>query len=210
MPKTAAFDRHHARYESWFVRHAAAYRSELLAVRGFVPPRGSGLEVGVGTGRFAGPLGVTVGLDPSRPMLDVARTRGVVVVQGVAESLPFRARTFDCVLVVTTICFVDDAEAMVAEARRVLAPAGRIVIGFIDRESPVGRDYLDTRAVGPFYADATFFSSAEVERLLSRGGFGRQQWCQTLFGPPETTSEPEAARPGRGRGAFAVVSAPVM
>ena len=33
MPGTAPFEAHHRRYDDWFVRHAAAYQSELLAVR---------------------------------------------------------------------------------------------------------------------------------------------------------------------------------
>ena len=54
------------RYEAWFTRNPAAYHSELLAVRALLPWQGLGLEIGAGTGRFAAPLGVTVGVDPSR------------------------------------------------------------------------------------------------------------------------------------------------
>ena len=60
MPRTAPFEAHHRRYDDWFVRHAAAYQSELLAVRALLPWRGLGLAIGVGTGRFAVPLGVQV------------------------------------------------------------------------------------------------------------------------------------------------------
>ena len=60
MPKAMAFEIHHRRYDEWFVRHAAAYQSELLAVRALLPWRGLGLDIGVGTGRFAAPLMVMV------------------------------------------------------------------------------------------------------------------------------------------------------
>ena len=76
-PKTAPFKSHHRRYEAWFRRHAAAYHSELLAVRALLPWQGLGLEIGVGTGRFAAPLGISVGLDPSGEMLAYAAERGV-------------------------------------------------------------------------------------------------------------------------------------
>ena len=33
MPRTAPFETHHERYESWFDKHEAAYVSELLALR---------------------------------------------------------------------------------------------------------------------------------------------------------------------------------
>jgi len=39
MPRTASFEAHHHRYDDWFVRHAAAYQSELLAVRALLPSK---------------------------------------------------------------------------------------------------------------------------------------------------------------------------
>ncbi|RPH62687.1 MAG: SAM-dependent methyltransferase, partial [Burkholderiales bacterium] len=49
MAKDAPFEQHTARYEAWFERHDAAYVSELLALRPFVPLEGRGLEIGVGS-----------------------------------------------------------------------------------------------------------------------------------------------------------------
>lgn len=88
-PRTAPFVRHHRRYDEWFERHRAAYLSELLAARALLPWSGRGLEIGVGTGRFAAPLGVAFGLDPAAEMLGYARERGIGVVRAVAEALPF-------------------------------------------------------------------------------------------------------------------------
>ena len=107
MPRVAPFEAHHQRYEAWFEKHEAAYISEFLALRPFVPREGCGVEIGVGSGRFAVPLGVQVGVDPSPAMLLHASARGIKVVEGVAENLPFEVGTFDYALVVTTICFVD-------------------------------------------------------------------------------------------------------
>ena len=39
-----------------------------MTIRELLPERGEGLGVGVGTGRFAVPLGVRVGVEPSRTM----------------------------------------------------------------------------------------------------------------------------------------------
>ena len=180
MPKTAPFETHHRRYDAWFVRHAAAYQSELLAVRSLLPWRGLGLAIGVGTGRFAGPLGVEVGIDPAREVLDYAAKRGVSPVQGIAEALPFQNHSFDYILSVTTICFVDDATAMFTEAHRVLKPNGELVIGFIDRTSTLGRYYLAHQAKNVFYRAATFYSADEVEQLLLNTGFASPVWVQTL------------------------------
>ncbi len=207
MPRAAPFEVHHRRYEDWFTTHEPAYQSELLAVRALLPWQGRGLEIGVGSGRFAGPLGVRVGVDPSPAMLRYATARGVLAVQGVAEALPFRDAVFDYALIVTTLCFVDDANAMLAEARRVLAPSGRLVVGFIDRASDLGRDYLAHRTEHVFYREATFYSAAEVDALLRDAGFSDLVWAQTISVAPDQMREAEPLRAGSGTGAFVVVQA---
>lgn len=207
MPRVAPFEAHHRRYEAWFEKHEAAYISELLALRPFVPWEGRGIEIGVGSGRFAAPLGVQVGVDPSPAMLVHAAARGIEVVAGVAENLSFADGSFDHALVVTTLCFVDSPVAMLAEARRVLKPGGRLVMGFIDRESAMGQDYLAHQAENVFYREATFYSADEVARLLLATGFAIGAWGQTLAHPLPETREIEPLRPGRGRCAFVVVAA---
>jgi SAM-dependent methyltransferase len=206
-PRTGPFVRHHRRYDDWFERHSAAYLSELLAVRALLPWRGRGLEIGVGTGRFAAPLGVGFGIDPAAEMLGYARGRGVCVACAVAEALPFAGGAFDYALIVTTICFVDDAAAMLREAARVLRPDGELVIGLIDRDSPLGREYLAHQAENVFYREATFFSAAEVEALLRETGFGEFVWIQTLSIPLSQVRDIEPVSAGTGRGAFLVIRA---
>jgi SAM-dependent methyltransferase len=205
--RVAPFVRHHARYDDWFERHRAAYVSELLAVRALLPRSGRGLEIGVGTGRFAAPLGVEFGIDPAAEMLDYAQARGVRVACAVAEKLPFAHAAFDYALIVTTICFVDDATAMLAEAHRVLKPGAELVIGFIDRTSGLGRHYLVHQAENVFYREAKFYSADEVDRLLRDTGFAEPIWAQTLSAPLDEIREIEPLRAGRGQGAFVVVKA---
>ena len=207
MPRVAPFETHHQRYEAWFEKHEAAYISELLALRPFVPWEGRGIEIGVGSGRFAAPLGVQVGVDPSPAMLVHAAARGIEVVEGVAEHLPFAGGSFDHALVVTTLCFVDSPTQMLAEARRVLKPGGRLVIGFVDRESTLGQNYVVHQAESVFYREATFYSAHEVERLLPEAGFAISAWGQTLAHPLPVTREIEPLRAGRGQCAFVVVAA---
>lgn len=207
MPRTAPFDSHHRRYDEWFVRHAPAYHSELLAVRAQLPWQGLGLSIGVGTGRFAAPLGVQVGIDPAHVVLDYAAQRGIAAVQAAAEALPFADGQFDRALCVTTICFVDDAGAMLREAYRVLQSGGVLVIGFIDRTSELGQHYLAHQAENVFYRDATFFSAAEVEQLLRDTGFTEPVWVQTLTKSLAETRDIESLSSGYGQGAFVVASA---
>ncbi len=58
------FDRTWNDYDQWFNEHQALYETELAALR-LAVPTGAGLEIGVGTGRFAAPLRVRYGLDPA-------------------------------------------------------------------------------------------------------------------------------------------------
>ena len=207
MPNRTPFDAGHGRYEAWFQRHPAAYHAELLAVHALLPWHGLGLEIGVGTGRFAAPLGIRVGLDASRAMLAYAVKRGVSSIQGVAEALPFKDAVFDYGLVVTTICFVDDPQKMLNEAHRVLKSRAPLVIGFVDRTSRLGQQYLAHQAESAFYREARFYSALEVERLLGDSGFVDLAWGQTLSKPLNEIQEIEPLSEGRGHGGFVVVKA---
>lgn len=205
--KRTPFDDYHGRYEAWFQRHSSAYYSELLAVRAMLPCHGWGVEIGVGTGRFAAPLGIKVGLDPSRAMLAYALKRGVLGIQGVAETLPFRNSVFDYGLIVTTICFVDDPKAMLNEAQRVLKIGAPLIIGFVDRASVLGQQYLSHQAENVFYREAQFYSVSEVERLLADAGFVDPVCGQTLSKPLNKIQEIEPLCNGYGHSGFVVVKA---
>ncbi|MFW6449154.1 MAG: class I SAM-dependent methyltransferase [Halobacteriota archaeon] len=202
MPKVAPFEAHSERYEGWFESHEPAYEAELEALRRLVPDPGHGLEIGVGSGRFATPLGFDVGIDPALGMLEYARRRGVEAIRGVAEWLPFADDTFDTALLVTTICFVDDLSRALSEAARVLASDGAIVLGYIDEDSPVGRQYRERRERNPFYRDATFVSTPELIDELEAAGFDSFEFVQTIFRWPGNLDEPDRVEAGRGEGSF--------
>ena len=205
IAKSDPFNTQHGRYEAWFTYHQTAYHSELLAIRALLSWQGLGLEIGVGTGRFAAPLGVKVGIDPSKAMLSYAIKRDISAIQGVAEALPFKDAVFDYCLIVTTICFVDDPRTMLNEAHRVLKSGTSLVIGFIDRTSPLGQYYLSHQAENVFYREATFYSASEVETLLSDAGFADQAWGQTVSKSLNEIQEIEPLHEGRGHGGFLVV-----
>ena len=105
MAKIEPFEKHTSEYEAWFENYRFVYESEVRAIKEQLPKKGEGVEVGVGSGRFAVPLGIRLGVDPSGKMRELARNRGVVAIDGVAERLPFDDCRFHFVLMVTTICF---------------------------------------------------------------------------------------------------------
>lgn len=141
MTKTVAFNEQPNEYDAWFEKHPDIYQAELEAVRSFIPASGSGIEIGVGTGRFAAPLGISIGVEPAPRMAELARRRGIVVTEAVAEELPFADDSFDFAVMTTVVCFLDDVALAFREACRILKPNGLFVIGFIDRESELGQQY---------------------------------------------------------------------
>jgi SAM-dependent methyltransferase len=203
----APFERHTDQYEAWFEANEHAYEAELEALGRLVSDPGFGLEIGVGSARFAAPLGIQVGVDPARAMLDRARARGVDVVRGVAEALPFADGTFDTALVVTTICFVDDVPRSLAEARRVLQPDGALVLGYIDKDSPVGERYQELQDSNPFYREAVFVSTDELVDALERAGFADFEFVQTIYHWPGDHDGPEPVDRGYGAGSFVGIRA---
>jgi len=205
--RVKSFEKYVDKYEAWFDRNQAAYQSELEALRTLLPKTGKGLEVGVGTGRFAAPLGVRVGVDPSPAMAKVAMERGIEVRFGVGENLPCKDSSFDFILLVTTICFLDDVSAALREAYRVLTAGGYILVGFINRESLLGKAYEKRKQESEFYRDATFLSVDEVVIHLQRAGFRDFVFRQTIFQNPEEMKQPDPVRPGYGEGSFVVVRA---
>ena len=171
MAKIEPFEEHTSRYEDWFEKNKFAYLSELQAVKILLPEIGDGVEIGVGSGRFSAPLGVKFGVEPSGRMGKIAKQRGIEVVGGVAENLPFADGRFDYALMVTTICFLDDIKIAFLETRRILKTDGQFVIGFVDKGSSLGKMYYKLKRENIFYRIATFYSVDEVVFHLEQAGF---------------------------------------
>lgn len=204
MVNFEAFETNALKYDEWFDTNRSAYESELQAVRELLPESENGVEVGVGSGRFAAPLGIKLGIDPSREMGKLAEKRGIKVIEGVAELLPFDDLQFDFVLMVTTICFLDDVEKAFEEAHRVLKPGGCLIIGFIDSESPVGKLYEKRKDESTFYKDARFYSVKEVVSYMKKAHFRDFNFKQTLSQLGEEL-DISPVKDGYGEGSFVVV-----
>ncbi len=73
------------------------------------------------------------GVDPSAELLTRAKlaleSKGMTAnfIPGIAEALPFANNSFDCVVTTFTLCSVQDPQAALSEAKRVLKPGGRLL-----------------------------------------------------------------------------------
>lgn len=199
------FDRYYKKYDAWYDKNKFAYLSELEALKKVLPKEEKGLEVGVGTGRFAAPLGITMGIDPSHNMIRIAEQRGVNVRWGIGEDLPFWGDVFDYVAIIITLCFAKEPLKTLQEAYRVLKQRGKIIIGIIDKNSFLGKFYQKKKSI--FYHQAHFFSVRELRGLLQRSGFKKFSYYQTIFSLPKEIKEVEEPQKGFGKGGFVVICA---
>lgn len=205
MPITEPFEKYVAKYEKWFTRYCFAYESEIQAINFLMPEHATGVEIGVGTGRFASALGIDIGIEPSRAMSKIAQKRGINIIGGVAEALPIKSSQFDFALMVTTICFLDNIEDSFIEAYRVIKSDGFIIIGFVDRDSRLGNDYQKYKTNNVFYKLATFYSVEEVVLLLEKAGFNNFSFAQTIFEDLDDMRGFDPIEEGYGRGSFIVI-----
>jgi len=199
------FDKVVVEYDQWYENHKNAYHSELLAIQQFIPSGKDGLEVGVGTGRFASELGIQKGIEPAPNMAAMAGERGIEVEIGVAENLPYSDHQFDFVLMVAVDCFVDDIEKTYSEAYRVLKSNGQIIIGLLDKNQAVAKKYETKKAPDNVYWFARFHNTKETVTSLEKAGFGDFEFYQTLTVPDPLVVEKPIS--GYGKGSFVVIKA---
>ena len=199
------FDRRVRSYDAWYDENKPAYFSELDALRKALPKKGKGLEIGVGTARFAGPLGIRFGIDSSKKMVEIAKGRGVRAKLGSGENLPFNDGSFDYIAVMNTLCFVKDPVKVLKETRRVLKKNGNLIIGMIDKDSFLGKFYRKKKSV--FYRQASFFGVKEVISFLKKVGFSKFSCYQTLYDFPNRIRLPQKSHEGFGKGGFVVINA---
>jgi tRNA-Thr(GGU) m(6)t(6)A37 methyltransferase TsaA len=199
------FDMLTDKYDAWYdsEKGRPLYESELRCLNPMVEDSPKPiLEIGVGTGRFAMRFPDVIGIDPSLNVLKMAEKRGVKTVHGYGENLPFEDKTFGCILIIVTLCFVDNPLDVLREAKRVLKKNGSIIIGLVPKDSPWGIFYEEKKKTGhPFYSSARFYSITEVEALLQKTGLKISRIRSTLLQRPDEARRIEEPVEGYARDA---------
>lgn len=193
------FDELATEYDAWFEEEGKLiFDIEVQAIKRILNclPK-PWLEIGVGSGRFAQALGIKTGVDPSIILLDMARMRGINVFLGRGEESLFDEETFGTAFLIVTLCFLDAPLKVLREANRILKQDGKIVLGFVLRESPWGKLYQQKKRDGHrFYKYANFYSFSEVVNLLAKAGFKIDKIASTLFQKPNEVYHMEQPKEG--------------
>jgi SAM-dependent methyltransferase len=133
-----------ADYDAWYDTARGHWIGEAeyrLAAKGLAGKSGESLlDVGCGTGWFTRRAAadglIATGLDPNPDWLDYAHVHSspaLTWVEGDARTLPFADASFDHVLSIAALCFIDDERQAVAEIVRVTRR--RFAIGWLNRAS---------------------------------------------------------------------------
>lgn len=159
------FEENYRDYDAWYRAHPKEYSDQVDFLRNIIPA-GRGVEIGVGTGRFASMLGIEYGVDRVRSMVDEASARGVRAFVADAESMPFEDGFFDYAFSIVTLCFLERPEKVLTEAKRV---ARAVITVILDRDTEYIRNIMKHRM--GFYRYATFYNESELVEMYRKLSF---------------------------------------
>lgn len=226
------FDQYASAYDAWFLDNRNVLYSEVNLVASTLKDAGQVLSVGCGSGLFEKILreeyGITVtdGIEPSKGMAEIARKRGMRVVEATAEEADFGHGTYDTLLFNGTPSYIGDLRSVVRKAYEALPAGGRIILIDVPKESSYGLLYNLAKAVGTwdhpllagcyppnpypieFVDVAAWRTTAEKVELLREAGFTDLEFSQTLTSHPVcSNNEEEQPTPGYGKGDYVAVVA---
>ena len=168
-----------APYYEWVCRVMSfgtgeAYRRRALLTAGLEKGMRI-LDVATGTGlvlrsanALTGTEGLSVGLDPSRGMLEECRMRCTApLILGRGEHLPFVSEHFDMVSMGYGLRHVADLNTLFNECRRVLKPGGRLLLLEITQPASAAGRWLNRLVLGSLIPGlARLWGGASAARMM--------------------------------------------
>ena len=202
------FDQYASLYDAWFLDNRNVLYSEVNLVASAIKGAKRVLSVGCGSGLFEKILreerGIEIvdGIEPSSGMAEIARLRGMNVVEATAEEASFGNGEYDRILFNGCPSYISDLASVVRKAYEALPAGGRIVLVDVPKESSYGMMYNLAKAVGTwdhpllngvyppnpypieFVNIANWRTNAEKAELLEKTGFRNLTFSQTLTAHP--------------------------
>lgn len=208
MSISKGFDQYAAEYDAWFLENPNVLESEARLVASTLRDAGRILSVGCGSGLFEKIMRdefgivITDGVEPSAPMAEIARKRGLTVTEATAEEFDYPEGKYDTILFNGCPSYITDLRTVIGKAYKALPKGGRIVLVDVPKESTYGILYNLAKAVGtwnhpllegtfppnPYPIElvkvASWRTTAEKINLLTEAGFTNQAYAQTLTTHP--------------------------
>lgn len=191
------FDSEAETYDQWYETPLGKFvdsleTQEIISL--LHPTKGMNvLDAGCGTGNYSIKLArlgcVVTGVDISEKMLAVARRKAkesghtINFINCNIESLPFASEQFDAVVSVVALEFVGNQQKALDELFRVVQKGGKVVVGFLNRNSPWGELYQSD-----YFQKNTIFKYARLLDIDSIKSFHSNELAliqESLFIPPE-------------------------
>jgi SAM-dependent methyltransferase len=176
-------------YDEFNAPAAANNAEDLVHLLG--PGHGSCLDLGCGTGQYLKAIESTgrtvVGVDLSADQLRLAQSRAPRVARADMARLPFRDGAFRTVTAMWISTDVEDVTAVLAEAARVLEPAGMLLFSGVhpcfNGPQIEARDD-DARIIHPTYREAGWHAEAPWwgENIRRRVGMRHVPLAELLNG----------------------------
>jgi ubiquinone/menaquinone biosynthesis C-methylase UbiE len=140
------------------------------------------LEVGVGSGRNALPLLEKikpwfVGLDSSREMLEIAKTKmrffkgNFNLVLGDADHLPFANEAFDALICMSTMHYFASSESLLQAFSRVLKEKGVLLCGDLTVHESDDEEFFESLERTLSKAHAQYHKPSEMKKMMEACGF---------------------------------------
>ncbi|MFW6028949.1 MAG: class I SAM-dependent methyltransferase [Halanaerobiales bacterium] len=207
-------------FETWFNNNEILFKSELKALKKMLRDPENCLSVGIGNGLFANKLGIKQGIEPSEGMANLAREKGIKVIEGRAEDLPVADNSYKQVLLGTILAYVDNKEKAVREAYRVLKKGGEAIISILPAEGSYAILYKLAESKGYYDLEITpeypyplefvegtnWITTEKLIAMMKETGFKDLEFIQTLTRHPRySNKEVEEAIPGYKKGDYVVV-----
>ncbi len=181
MDMTPIFNPHASSYDQWYYTPVGRIYNaqQIRALRRLVPDHPIAnrlLDVGCGTGFrsawFAHRGFEVTGLDASPEMLEQAMKKQIPhthFLEGTAEAIPFEDASFNWVVSLTMLEFVENPRICLDEMLRVLRTDGFLLVGVLNKENRINKKRLQKRK--PPFDHATFYTQKEVLEFFKPYGY---------------------------------------